>query len=1012
MIYRLFLLTLLLLPVAGLTQTPPCAPCAGLSFDAPEQLTNDFFRALGAEPRLHDEEIGDQARLYISWPADLDILRVGSLDQQSAQVGELAQQVRDAGGVPWLRLIFRVPAPVLDNADQLDAALKATASLAEAAGERTHFQVVWQPVTAGIPLTALEDWSREYAFLLKRASVAITGARADARVLTQALPADPNLIDALYAEEIAAYIDGVALLPGETPEGSRAAIARVAVLDAGRAVVLDQLPTPADNPWHVLVRAADSHEQGFALTFFGAGESVESPEGVEPFKVLAREFQGDIALDPYSRPEGGRGAWSFVRGDDLSLRIIVDVPADTEELTVQFPDSQLKRPARWDAASNSFYDLFSQRRTDDGLQLTVPEPGHVALLRLERMTAAEIEGLEGVESEITVSDERQMPVEEILRRLQAFDDNQARRLQRYRALNTTHMRFQLSGTGPGSVEATFEGSFFFQRGEGFDWAWENFYFDGVRWRGDDIPQIPLVQPEKAAAPPLEINFTKEYLYRLRGTDIVDGRDSWVVDFEPAVEVEPGRTLYQGTVWVDRQHFGRVRTRALQLGLEGEVLSNEETTFFTPVTPAGEPTTWTPEALWMPLRQTSQQLLNVLNSTVVVETETLLSALQINPEDFERQRQEVLASDTTMVRDTDQGLRYLVKDDETGERVVQDGFKKDQLFALGGVFYDESFDFPLPLAGVNYFSFDFLGTGAQANLLFGGVLAIGNIADPDLFGSEWDAGASIFALAIAGSDTLFFEDEEIEEQEIENRQARFSLFLGRPLGEFGKIDFTYSLRVNNYSDADDTAAGFVLPEDHLLHTFQVDLAYNRSGYRFLTSGSYNQRSDWQPWGLPGSPIPGAALEDFDPETEDFVKWNVSLGKTWWLPNFRKFGVSLQYLDGQDLDRFSKYQFGFFGDSRINGYQSDRVRAERAYGMNLEYGVEIGEVFRLEIEADGFLATDEASGLEDEFLAGIGLGGTVLGPWETIINLEVGKAVAGPDDGVSAFITFLKLFDWKW
>ena len=33
---------------------------------------------------------------------------------------------------------------------------------------------------------------------------------------------------------------------------------------------------------------------------------------------------------------------------------------------------------------------------------------------------------------------------------------------------------------------------------------------------------------------------------------------------------------------------------------------------------------------------------------------------------------------------------------------------------------------------------------------------------------------------------------------------------------------------------------------------------------------------------------------------------------------------------------------------------------------------------------------------------------MGPWQTIVNLDLGVAVAGPDDGVSLFLTFLKLF----
>ena len=94
----------------------------------------------------------------------------------------------------------------------------------------------------------------------------------------------------------------------------------------------------------------------------------------------------------------------------------------------------------------------------------------------------------------------------------------------------------------------------------------DFYINGVRWKGKEIPELPLIQPEKAAAMPLEILFTKEYRYALRGTDTVDGRDCWVVEFEPAVPVE-GRTLFRGAVWIDREVNARVRTRAVQVGLD-------------------------------------------------------------------------------------------------------------------------------------------------------------------------------------------------------------------------------------------------------------------------------------------------------------------------------------------------------------------------------------------------------------------------------------------------------------
>jgi hypothetical protein len=40
--------------------------------------------------------------------------------------------------------------------------------------------------------------------------------------------------------------------------------------------------------------------------------------------------------------------------------------------------------------------------------------------------------------------------------------------------------------------------------------------------------------------------------------------------------------------------------------------------------------------------------------------------------------------------------------------------------------------------------------------------------------------------------------------------------------------------------------------------------------------------------------------------------------------------------------------------------------------------------------------------------VGLAGTFVGPWQTVVNLDVGLPVAGPDDGFVLYVVFLKLF----
>src|SRR5262249_51695867 len=106
--------------------------------------------------------------------------------------------------------------------------------------------------------------------------------------------------------------------------------------------------------------------------------------------------------------------------------------------------------------------------------------------------------------------------------------------------------------------------------------------------------------------------------------------------------------------------------------------------------------------------------------------------------------------------------------------------------------------------------------------------------------------------------------------------------------------------------------------------------------------------------------------------------------------------------------SKYQFGFFGGSRVHGYSSNKVRADQVWAAHATYGFGIGDVFRIDATADAAWASDRISGLEHELLGGVGLVGTLVGPWETVVNLDVGAPVAGPEHGVVVYVVFLKLF----
>jgi hypothetical protein len=953
---------------SALAASPSCMPCAGIAVEDPSEVT-PLLGPLGPD---------QVPSLYVRWTAALD---------RAEQEAAAARELEAAGAVPWMAVAFTTPPPLLENLESLETELEQLAAMATGAGPAAHFQLDWSSES--------RNDVAEYAFLIKRAAVAVSGAQPDAQIHVAVPSADGAYLRDLFAQEIAAYLDGVVLAP--LSMGSLAgAAASLRGLDPGAAVVVDALPEP-ERPEDVLAEVSRLAAAGATVGLV----RVERPDraALAPFERIASEFQGDLSLDSYSVPSGVAEAWSFVRGEDLSLRVVIVPAAGADSVQLEFPDPGLHNPARIDVATGDASSLYGLR-TGSGFEVEVEAPGRVLLMSLDRMTAAELEGIEGLEDTVEVADTRQMPVEEILQRLQAFEDAQSRRLRHYQAVNTSHLRFQ-AGTGAGSVEITFRGDYFVGEDRSFDWAWREFFVNGVRWRSKSIPEIPLIQPERASTLPVDINFTPEYRYRLRGTATVAGRDCWVVDFEPGVAAAEGSNLFQGTLWVDREIFARVRTRAVQVGLSGDVLSNQETTTYAPLDANGEAAAWTGASYFLPVRLVGQQIWSILSNSTIVERELLLSDVRINADDFAERRQAVLDSELTIVSDTEQGLRYLIVDEETGERVIEEKLDNNRRFLVGGVLQDESNDFPIPLAGMNWLWFDWRGTGAQANIFFAGPLVSIAMTDPDFRGSRFDVGFDAFALAIAGTDTLFRDGVEVNDEDVEVLSPSIDFKIGRPFGSFFKVDLEYEIEWRKFSRADDTVDDFVIPSDHFNHGLTLTARYNRRGYRFRLSGNYNLRSEWEPWGLPEN-------EDFDPESDTYLLWGASLGKTWHFPKFMKFGLELEYLDGSRLDRFSKYEFGIFSDVTVRGYQSDKVRAEEVLATHLSYGFDIGQLFRLDLLGDVAWATDEVSGFDRELLAGAGVAGTIVGPWRTILNLDVGVAVAGPDSGVTAFLTVLKLF----
>src|SRR5205823_3779612 len=250
--------------------------------------------------------------------------------------------------------------------------------------------------------------------------------------------------------------------------------------------------------------------------------------------------------------------------------------------------------------------------------------------------------------------------------------------------------------------------------------------------GADRPAFPILQPEKVLSLPLQLRFDEGYTYRLAGTERVDSFDCYVVKFEP---VRDDKALYKGTVWIDKKTFARVRVQAVQGGLSAPVISNDEIQHYTPIAVGNRP-------VFLFDGLTARQIVLIAGRNLLVEKSVSFTAFSVNNPEFDRDRASARESDRVMYRETDRGLRYYVK--EGGKRVVSDRATSHAKAMAMGVYLDPSYAFPLPILGIDYLDFEFGSKDTQLALLFGGVLAAGNIQRPKLGRTPLDASIDFFA----------------------------------------------------------------------------------------------------------------------------------------------------------------------------------------------------------------------------------------------------------------------------
>jgi hypothetical protein len=638
-------------------------------------------------------------------------------------------------------------------------------------------------------------------------------------------------------------------------------------------------------------------------------------------------------------------------------------------------------------AAGPVRDTRSDYRTNR-TRVPVPVTRRPMVLAYSRVL---VKGFETEKERLAVRETGLITAEEVIAAHQAFMTDQRFRLKTI--LADALLSYHAKIAGSNTVDISIDNAFFFDRETGAEWEQRSLYYNGVRWKGKKLPELPIPQPEKVFTLPLDINLNRDYVYEYEGRETVDGYDCHVVRFRP---VDPTRTLYEGRAWIESRTFAPVKTSTVHTRVLAPIVSNEETNHFAPQAgPDGS-------TYWILTRVEGQQVFAVAGQNLVLIREIDFSRFRINDPEFTVERDRAYASDRQMLRDTESGLQYLDRA-EDGGRAVRTSGKDAVLLGLAGLYRQPGLDYAvLPLVGAAYFDFTLRQREVQFTALLGGLVNLVSFSDPKLFGRRMDGTAQYSGVLVDVTDRLYVGADERETSAVDTRRQFLTLGLGVPLGNFNRLRLTYDLEYANFSLDEDTDT-FVVPADTFVQTPGFGWEFNRAGWTVSADLERGYRDRWDPWGdtSPPSPevaaqygspcdSPGSCLAEFDPAQDVFDRWEFAVAKQVFLRRFQKLRFEARWQAGSGFDRFSEHQFSFFGN-RLRGFSGSGVRYDRGGLARAQYAFNIADVVRFEASLDYGRVRDVLVSDDYRSFAGAGVSGNLMGPWETVLQFDIGIAL---------------------
>jgi hypothetical protein len=718
-----------------------------------------------------------------------------------------------------------------------------------------------------------------------------------------------------------------------------------------------------------------------------AGIAAVRDRGGKPAVVVAPGIAGDAAavLDL----QRGLADLRAVLPPDvpIALELNLDLPAATLEAVAPYVDVLItphsgRSPGRrtWRALGRiSLAEAVAATRAADAELWTLELPPDVIEARrlAEAMVRAAIPPPDALVETVDVRAPAPLTAEEIVARHQAVARRQSATVATVISSGSMTLTFEAPGfAAPVTITAE---TVIYQGSGRTELEQRRIRVNGIEFAGRGVPRLPIIEPERVAAPPLAIVLGRAYRYERDPDETIHGVRCYVVRFAPTGQA----SAFRGRAWIAVDGFQMVRVAAAQTALRGAIVSSEQVDDFREFAPG----------VWLLSRSDVRQLYEGAGHRTPIHRVLAIAEARVNVPEFAERVQAAYASSSVMLRDTAHGYRYLSREppqsagsEAPGGVVVTERAAHRVRTLAAGVIVDPNISIPLPFAGLNYVDFDLFGTGIQFNGFFGGSYAQMALAAPSIGGSRWQFGGRASAIASSYNDRAFEAGREIFAENIRQRPAHASAWVLRPLGARLAMRAGYEIDYTTFGRAPETSEAFVVPADQVAHGVRLGVEGQRAGWAGSVWWNAGRRAGWRQWG---------SGTDYDPGTRDFQRFGASVSRTaTFVPAFVT-RVEVTATGGTDLDRFSRYSFGTF-DNRLRGYPAALVRYDRGAVLRGAVAWSLSRFVRVDGFLDTALVRDRGYGTGYRSYTGTGAAVEAPLPFGILGAVEWGFGFRGVND----------------